>query len=192
MVVHRGVITRNDRRIRERVPLTSPARTLVDLAGLVEDETLEGVAEDFFHRGVTTPFAVQRCLDAAGGTGRPGSHLLSALLADRDEAPVERKLEQKIWRLLRNAGLRPVRQHEVRIGAKKYRLDFAWPILKVGVEGEGYAAHGGRMAFVRDNRRRADLVGAGWRVVPVTWEDVTSDPEGVVERVGRALLEAAA
>jgi very-short-patch-repair endonuclease len=191
VVVHRGEVVRNDRRIRERVSVTSPARTLVDLAGLVDDETLEAVAEDFFHRGVTTPLAVQRCLDNAGGTGRPGSHHLRALLADRDEAPLERKLEQKIWRLLRKAGLRPVRQHGVRCGTKKYRLDFAWPIVKVAVEGQGFAAHGGRLAHARDNRRLADLVAAGWRVIPVTWESASHDPHGVVERVRSALVAAA-
>jgi very-short-patch-repair endonuclease len=168
VTVHRGVIARNDRRIRGRVPVTSPARTLVDIAGMLDDESLEAVVEDFFHRGVTTPLAVQRCLDATGGTGRRGSHLLRALLADRDEAPLEYKLEQKIWRLLRKAGLRPVRQHEVRCGTQRYRLDFAFPLLKVAVEGQGFAAHGGRLAHSRDNRRLADLVGAGWRVVPVT------------------------
>ncbi len=192
VVVHRGVVERNDRRIRDRVPLTSPARTVVDSAGMLDDETLEAVVEDFFHRGVTTPLAVHRCLDATGGTGRPGSHLLRALLADRGDRSLEFKLEVKLWRLLRKSGLRPVRQFEVRCGNKTYRLDFAWPILKVAIEGQGFAAHGGRLAHIRDNRRLADLVGAGWRVVPVTWEDVTRDPQRVIVRVRSTLLEAAA
>lgn len=192
VVVHRGVVERNDRRVRDRVPLTSPARTLVDLAGVLDEESLEAVVEDFFHRGVTTPLAVQRCLDANGGTGRPGSRLLRDLLADRDQAPLELKLEQKIWRLLRAVGLRPVRQFDVRCAGQRYRLDFAWPILKVAVEGHGFAAHGGRLAHIRDNRRLGDLVSAGWRVVPVTWEDCTQDPGGMIEKVRGALLEAAA
>jgi very-short-patch-repair endonuclease len=191
VVVHRGEIARNDRRIRDRVPVTSPARTLVDLAGMLDEESFEAVVEDFFHRGVTTPLAVQRCLDGSGGTGRPGSRLLRALLADRDEAPLERKLEVKLWRLLRKAGLRPVRQFEVRCGQNTYRLDFAWPILKVAVEGEGFAAHGGRLAHVRDNRRLAELVAVGWRVVPVTWEECTQAPAAVIDTVRRALLQAA-
>jgi very-short-patch-repair endonuclease len=177
--------------VRDRVPVTSPARTLVDLAGMLDEESLEAVVEDFFHRGVTTPLAVQRCLDASGGTGRPGSHLLRALLADRDEAPLELKLEVKLWRLLRKAGMRPVRQFEVRCGGNTYRLDFAWPKLKVAVEGDGYAAHGGRTAFVRDRRRLAALVAAGWMIVPVTWDDVTTRAGAVVETIRAALVQAA-
>ena len=191
VVVHCGEVARNDRRIRLRIPVTSPARTLVDLAAMLDEESLEAVAEGFFHRGVTTPLAVQRCLDANGGTGRAGSGRLRALLKDRDQAPLEYKLEVKLWRLLRKAGLRPVRQFEVRCGGKKFRLDFAWPILKVGVEGHGFAAHGGRLAHVRDTRRLAELVGAGWRVVPVTWEECTQAPDAAIDRIRGALLRAA-
>ena len=191
VVVHRGVVTDNDRRIRDRIWTTSPARTLVDLASVVDEEDLHAAMEDLLHRGITTPLAIQRCLDSSSGTGRTGSHRLRALLSDRDQAALESRLEVKIWRLLRGAGLRPVPQYEVRIRGAKYRLDFAFPILKVAVEGHGFATHGRRIAHVRDNRRLADLVGAGWRVVPVTWEDVTSNPAGVIQLVGSALLEAA-
>jgi len=192
VVVHRGDVARNDRRIRDRVPVTSPARTLIDCAGMLDDETLEAFVEDLLHRGITTTSAIQRCLDRAGGTGRAGSHLLRALPRDRDEAPLDQRLEVKLWRLLRKARLRPVRQYEVRIGSSKYRLDFAFPALKVAVEGHGYAAHGGRVAHIRDSHRLADLVSRGWRVVPVTWEDVTRDPVQVIDRVRSTLLEATA
>jgi very-short-patch-repair endonuclease len=192
VVVHRGVVASRDHWLRDGVPLTSPARTLVDIAGMLDEETLQTVMEDFFHRGLTTPMSTARCLDAVGGKGRPGSHLLRALLEDRDQAPLEKKLEVKIWRLLRGAGFRPVRQHWFTVNGERYRLDFAFPRLKVGVEGHGFGAHGGRLAHVDDARRLSDLVGAGWRIVPVTWEAATQDPERVVQSVRNALLEAAA
>jgi very-short-patch-repair endonuclease len=192
VVVHRDVVAQQDRRMRQRVPVTSPARTLVDAAGVLDDETFEALVEDFLHRGVTTPLAIGRCLTAVGGKGRPGSGRLAALLADRPSAALDRRLEVKIWRLLRAAGLQPVRQLEVRCSGRKYRLDFAFPALKVAVEGHGFGAHGGRVAHVRDNRRLADLVGDGWRVVPVTWEAVTTDSDRVIEQVRSALRQAAA
>jgi very-short-patch-repair endonuclease len=84
-----------------------------------------------------------------------------------------------------------VRQFEVRCGDRRYRLDFAWPVLKVAVEAEGFAAHGGRQPFVPDRRRLADLVVGGWMVIPVTWEDCVREPGRVIERVRAALRRVA-
>ena len=190
VVVHRGLVAQNDRRIRDGVPVTGPARTLVDLAAVLDDEQLEIALEHFLHHGLTTPMSINRCLDAIGGTGRAGSARLRALLADRDARPLESPLEVKVWRLLRRAGLKPVRQFEVTCGNHRYRLDFAWPKLKVAIEADGFAAHDGRRAFVADRRRLAELAAAGWIVIPLTWDDC-AHPEVVVQRVRAALLRAA-
>jgi len=192
VVVHRGEIAHRDRRMRDGVPVTSPARTLVDLAGVLGGETLEASLEDALHRGLTTSFALLRCLDAIGGKGRTGSQHLRRLLDGRDDAALESRLEVKVWRLLRGAGLRPVRQYEVRCGERTYRLDFAWPKFKVAVEADGFSAHGGtRIKFVADRRRAADLAAATWTVIPVTWDECTGNPGGVIQRVGASLLHAA-
>jgi len=61
---------------------------------------------------------------------------------------------------------------------------------KVGIECEGYATHGRRRAFAPDRSRLADLVGAGWRIIPVTWEQ-TDDPQRLGALVHHTLLEAA-
>jgi very-short-patch-repair endonuclease len=78
----------------------------------------------------------------------------------------ESRLETRVRRVLHGAGLRPVRQHPVVVDGRRYRLDFAWPDLRLAVEPDGYAAHGSRAAFERDRRRWADLTSAGWRLVP--------------------------
>lgn len=172
--------------------VTSAARTLVDLAGTLDGESLEAALEDMLHRGLTTPFAVLRCLDAVGGTGRAGSQHLRRLLAARDDGALESRLEVKVWRLLHNAGLRPVRQFEVRCGERTYRLDFAWPKLRVAIEADGYAAHSGtRIKFVADRRRAADLAASEWIVIPATWEDCAERGGAIIQRVRAALLHAA-
>ena len=191
VVVHRGAVTENDRRRVDRVPVTSAARTIIDLAGCFEGEVLEAALEDVLHRGLTTPATIERRLASLGGSGRAGARRLRRLLAHRDEAPAGSRLEVKVWRLLRGAGLRPVRQYVVRCEGRTFRLDFAWPNLKVAVEAEGFVAHGGRLAHVADRRRLAALVAAGWSIVPVTWDDCTREPAVFIERVRAALLRAA-
>jgi very-short-patch-repair endonuclease len=191
VVVHRGDIADIDRRLVDGVPVTSPARTLIDLASRLEGEPLEAAVEDALRRGLTTQSMLERRLAAVGGKGRPGAEHLRRILAARDDAPLESRLEVRVWRLLRSAGLRPVRQFEVRCEGQAYRLDFAWPVLKVAVEADGYRAHGGRIAHVGDRRRLADLGGMGWVIIPVTWEECLQHPGVVVQRVRSALLDAA-
>ena len=107
----------------------------------------------------------------------------------RGEDPaLESKLEARFSRLLLKAGFpRPERQHWVSLGARRYRLDFAWPDRRVAVECDGFSAHGGRLSFIADRRRLADLASHGWTVIPVTWEECTWNPGAVVESVRRAL-----
>src|SRR5262245_5753023 len=60
VVVHRGEVALNDRRMLGPLTLTSPARTLVDLAAVLDDEDLTAVVEDAIHRGLTTPMSIAR------------------------------------------------------------------------------------------------------------------------------------
>jgi very-short-patch-repair endonuclease len=84
----------------------------------------------------------------------------------------------------------PVRQFEVIVGGRRFRVDLAWPAMKVGIECEGYTTHGRRRSFVPDRSRLADLVAVGWRIILVTWEQ-TGDPERLGALVHHTFLEAA-
>ncbi len=191
--VHRGTVDAIDRRRVESIWVTSPARTLIDLAAVLEAEVLETALESALRRGLTTPGSIERRLMSLGGRGRRGTGQLRALIDDRGKgAALEFELEVRIWRLLRSAGLRPVRQYSVRYDGRTYRLDFAWPALRVAVEADGFDAHGGRGAFERDHARLAVLCAHGWRVVPVTWEQVTKRRAWVLDTIVRALTSAAA
>jgi very-short-patch-repair endonuclease len=190
VTVHRGTrLDRADRTMFDGIPITTPTRTLIDVAARLEDEALLATMEAALRDGLTTPERLVARLGALRGSGRAGVGRLETLIATRPDGAraLESRLEAKFWRVVVQAGLpKPVRQHWVMIDGRRYRLDFAWPERRVAAECEGRAFHG-PAEFEFDELRRADLASTHWHVVPVTWRQLTSAPRAVVSRIERAL-----
>ena len=146
--VHRGTrLDRADRTEFDGIPITTVTRTLIDMAGRLEDHRLLAVTEDLIRRDLVDPRSAARtaqCLRAT--SGRPGGGRLEELLDQRgDGRPLESALEALAWPIIRRSGVPlPARQHWVTTTRGRYRLDFAWPGLKVALECEGWSHHGGR------------------------------------------------
>jgi very-short-patch-repair endonuclease len=191
VIVHRTLkLPRADTVSLGVIPITSPTRTLLDLASCLDEEDLEAAVESALNRGLVREFPPRR---RTGGKGKSGIAALRRILDGRDPGSpaLESRLEVKVWRLLMCSGLpKPVRQHPVVIDRRRYRLDFAWPSFLVAVEADGFGTHGARRrVFVADRRRAAGLVSAGWRIVPATWEDVTARSKEWLQEVGRTLTQ---
>jgi hypothetical protein len=55
LTVHRtDQLHRIDRTLRDRIPITTPARTLIDLASVLDEESLESAVEDGLRRRSST------------------------------------------------------------------------------------------------------------------------------------------
>ena len=91
-------------------------------------------------------------------------------------------------RLLRRAG---VTGYEVNARIHGYEVDLLWHDVGLAVEIDGWEAHSGRVAFERDRLKVATLGARGVSVMPITGRQIRDDPLGVVERLRRALAEAA-
>jgi very-short-patch-repair endonuclease len=194
VVVHRGTrIDRADRTTLEGIPVTTAARTLIDLSARMEDDRLLAAMEDAIRRRIVTPDRLAARLDALSESGRPGASRLLRLLDERDSAASESALEAKVWLLLSRSSLpRPVRQHWVATPGGRYRLDFAWPEHRVALEADGWEHHGGRAAFGKDRARLSEISATRWRVLVATWEIVTRDPRRLLRWAGTALGDFAA
>jgi very-short-patch-repair endonuclease len=179
--VHRGTrIDRADRALRGPIPITTPVRTLIDLSARMEDDRLLAAVESAFRAKLCTPERLGVRVDILRTSGRPGAGRLAALLAARSGPPLESMLEAKIWRLVQRTSLPlPERQFWVSLPGVRYRLDFAWPEHKVGLECDGWEHHGTRSAFDPDRARLAEFAAARWRILPVTWRACTHEPERV-------------
>ncbi|WP_253770259.1 endonuclease domain-containing protein [Goodfellowiella coeruleoviolacea] len=114
--------------------------------------------------------------------GRRRGRFLLDLATGLPESPWESRLLLKVV----DEGFPvPTPQHEVRDlnGRTLYRLDFAWPAVRIALEYDGYAAHAGRQE--RDRARDADLGRRGWTVIRVTHEDLRN-PTWLFERLRMA------
>ena len=175
---------------RRGIPVTAPARTLLDLGAVVGVEVLEPALEDAVLRGLA-PFPwLRRTLDRSGGPGRRGAATLRRLLEARDPAtaPTESMLEDLLVRVLRKGGLpEPVRQY--RVG--DFRVDLAYPEIRVAIEADSRVWHGGRADVQRNSSKRNLLGGSGWRVLHFTWFDATTRPASVVATVAAQMAHAA-
>src|SRR5439155_512289 len=81
-------------------------------------------------------------------SGSKGVAAVRAVLDAREGAALNRRLEVKLARLLRESDLPPpVRQYEVVGGGFEAHLDFAWPAPKVALDGDGFRDHGKKSHF---------------------------------------------
>ncbi len=172
------------------IPVTSPARTLLDLGAVVGVDVLEPALEDAILRRLVTFALVRRTVERLGRPGRRGTAGLRQLVEARDPAtaPTESMLEDRLVAVLRRGGLRdPVRQH--RVGG--VRVDLAYPEARLAIEADSRVWHAGRGDVQRNSAKRNLLVGLGWRVLHFTWFDVTTRPAYVLATVAPQLANVA-
>ena len=116
--------------------------------------------------------------------GRRGIVTVRELL-ELASAQAESPMESETRLVMIDGGLPPsVLQHEiVDPRGRTWRLDFAWPDVRVAAEYDGVDWHSGPEAFLRDRRRAAALQDLGWVVVAIVAEDVRHRPAELVRRL---------
>jgi very-short-patch-repair endonuclease len=187
IVVHRTVrLDRRDRRLHGPLPLTSPARTLVDLAPSVTRDRLEQAIAQAGRRRLAREDEILAAGARAGR--RRGSVVLEQLLGAGATAYTRSAAERRLLSLIREAGLPPPRVNSRLAGLE---VDFVWPRRKLVVEVDGYGYHSDRLAFENDRRRDAKLIALGYRIMRITWRQLCDEPVGVVARLATALASTA-
>lgn len=182
VVVHRvRQLDEADRRRRYGLAVTSPARTLLDLAAVLPPDRLDAALERARSKRLVTPPAVHAAMERC--PKRRGSATLRRLLEDRPTLTRSRA-ERLLLDLVARSGL-PLPETNVRIGA--YEVDALWRRERVVVEIDGYAFHADRRAFERDRRRDAELQARGHRVLRFTWRRLQDEPEAVLVTLARTL-----
>lgn len=192
VVIHRNQLERIDVTRIGCIPVTTPARTLIDLAAVVHRDLLEEALDDALRRRLVTIARVERRLEVIRGQGgRRGVRVIGALLDERKGIAVpESRFETRLFRLIRRAGLPlPVPQYVVRDDAGRFvaRPDFVYPAARLAIEAESRLHHELERDVARDQHRRNALMLIGWRILHVRWEELVEHPERIVEQVRAAL-----
>jgi very-short-patch-repair endonuclease len=180
--VHRTRWLPDAHRTRRRgLPLTSAARTLLDLAcaGTADLEQLTAVA---LRRHLTSEAELRRMAEAPGRGG--GTALLALLDGGSGPAFARSEAEHRLLSLVRDAGLPPPRVNAIVTGLE---VDFLWAAERLVVEVDGWAFHASRGAVERDHLRDEVLGGAGYLVRRVTWRRLTDRPTAVAAMIAREL-----
>jgi hypothetical protein len=171
-----------DVRLQDGLPVTAPARTLIDLAGLAPKQ-LEGALAQARVARLVNDRDLARAIDRS--PWRPGVAALRRLLQlERGHAPTRSEAERRFTGLVDAAGL-PGPVANVRVGG--HEVDFLWATARLVVEVDGYRYHGHRAAFERDRIRDQALATSGYRVLRVTWRQLVDEPLALIARIAQAL-----
>ncbi|MGH2992528.1 MAG: DUF559 domain-containing protein [Solirubrobacterales bacterium] len=185
--VHRvAALDRGDVRRARGIPVTTPARTLLDLAAAVSPRELERALAEVHARRLAQDKELVALL--ARFPRRRGVTALRALIeADKVPALTRSEAEERLLTLIRRAKL-PSPELNVRLGA--HEVDLLWRDQRLVVEVDGFRYHSSRAAFERDRVRDAELGARGLRVIRVTWRQIVEGPEALVARIATALAPA--
>jgi very-short-patch-repair endonuclease len=170
---------------RRGIPVTSVARTLLDLAEVVPARALRHAFEEAERLRLADVRAIEAV--AARGHGRHGVGALAPVLAEARTRPLSdtrSELERRFLDLIESAGLSPPATNVLVEG---FLVDAVWPQQRLVVELDGRRYHHTRAAFERDRIRDAALQVAGYRVLRITWKRLHREPHMVGATI-RALL----
>jgi very-short-patch-repair endonuclease len=183
--VHRSTrLTAEEVVTRDGIPVTTVARTLLDLADVLPAQALKRAIDEAEYRGRLDLTSLHAVVE--NNPGRRGAKLLDLLTEPAQRTRSD--LEEDFLALCRRHRLpRPY------VGATVggYEDDFVWPDAHLIVETDGLAAHRTRRAFEDDRKRDRRLLHAGYRTVRLTGRALHDDESEVAEALRELLTQAA-
>jgi very-short-patch-repair endonuclease len=179
VIVHRSSLPDEHVTVRDRIPLTTPARTIIDLGDHLDRRELERALDEAHYLRLSSLQPLP---------GRRGAGVLAEVLAEHVGGTTRTRsdFEELVLALCADHDLPQPLVNQVVEG---YEADFVWPMARLIAEADGWAAHRRRSAFERDRVRDAALQVAGWRVIRITWRRLLAEPEVVGRVLNRLIVD---
>jgi very-short-patch-repair endonuclease len=187
VTVHRTRrLHRTEVRTRRQLPVTSPARALLDVADRLPERMLERAIDTGIEHNVVRLSEIQAVI-----TRNPGRHattILSELLGERTGSTYSRsETEERALKALREAN---IPQPEMNVPLFGYIADFYWRRYGVVLEVDGYRYHSTKTAFERDRRKDAVFTANGLDVVRVSRDQIVHETLMVIALLATAIAHA--
>ncbi len=181
--VHRVRLPEGERTVRYRVPVTTPARTLLDLASVLEARELEGVVARAEREALVRPDELAKLVERHAGQ-RGARAIRRVFQLPGAPALTRSAAEAELLALVREAGLPPP---ECNVSIGRYEIDFIWRKARLAVEVDGFRYHSSRPRFEGDRRKDAELVATGLTVLHLSWRQVAEQAMATAVRLGLTL-----
>jgi hypothetical protein len=177
-IVHEESLRGDEMAVREGIPVTSLARTYLDLAATERGRTVERILDRAADLKVFDLGPVREVL--ARHASHPGAPKVQAALAIyRPKRKFTRSgFERRFLELVREAGLP---EPAMNLFVAGHELDAYWEEERFGVELDSWETHGSRLSFEEDRVRTDDFLLAGLIVTRVTETRLEREPAAVVE-----------
>jgi very-short-patch-repair endonuclease len=183
----------------DRIPCTSPSRTIADLAGVLGERRLRTVVERAAVLRLLEPAEIERILSTARRRGAPALRAIlgdwqtisSTTQASPENLPhLRSELEARLLALIGRGGLpSPLCNQKLSVQSNRIEVDFLWPRQRVVVEADGKHFHDNSVAFERDRMRDRALHLSGYRVLRFTYSQIEAEPEEVISTIRRLLAK---
>ncbi len=184
--VHRSrSLTRQDVEYRDGLWVTSPARTLLDLATVLPEQALRRAARQAQALKLVSIAELLEITERCNG--HHGAAKLRAVVSD-GPAPTRSKLEDMLLDLIDGAGIpRPEINAKLRLGGRTIIPDYLWRDRRLAIEADSVAWHDHKLTRENDADKQAILEAHGWRVLRVTYEQTKRHPRQTLARIRAAL-----
>ncbi len=180
----------SDRCVLDGIPVTSPARTVVDIAVYGDQADVDHATESMQRMGHCNLDELESTITRLAGPGRRGSRKLKLALARQGgrERFVDSKSNLNLRSRLIEGGLpEPEMEYPVTMEGSSYFIDLAYPRQKIAIECVSVSFHLRQKSYDKDSRRRNAFVNAGWILLDFTWHQVHQSPGVCVATVATAL-----
>lgn len=188
-LTHRAAIPAFDQTLVGGLRCTTLARTLIDIACVVDATHLRRAVDDVWRRRTSLGW-IRKTAERLYRPGYTGSTRVLNLIDSVAGAAPESWFERLLAECINGHGLpTPTLQYAIRDERGRFvaRVDAAFPASRLGIEAHSRRYHSGPGVEANDEARDLRAAAVGWEILYVGWRALTETPDTVAARIAAVI-----